>query len=171
MIDISDNKHIAILYYIISSIYRTWSSSVVNAALQHSRRRFTHSHLIHSFLLRFCTYMCPSKQILSFPCDVLIISIITVLAIIMTGLAIYATICVLVAWVHAIQQARCDFYIFDTADDMWYAQHRRLLIISINTSWVILLYVPPKSPFASMTTEIGLTCFALMNHSVACMLT
>ena len=72
----------------------------------------------HSFLHSFCTYMCPSKQILSFPCDVLIISIITVVAVITSGLAIYATICVLIAGVHAMRHARCDFDNFDTAEDM-----------------------------------------------------
>ena len=36
----------------------------------------------------------------------------------MCGLAIYATICVLIAGVHAMRHARCDFDYFDTAEDM-----------------------------------------------------
>ena len=160
----------------------------MNAALQPSRWRFTHSHLTHSFLHSFCTYMCPSKQSLSFPCDVLIISIITVVAVITSGLAIYATICVLIAGVHAMRHATCDFDYFDTAEDMhstdvvyWTISrhsidivyhHRRLMVISMNTYWVILLYVPPKSLLQHWPPKLvwHALLWILMNHSVACWL-
>ena len=69
--------------------YCNTQESVVNARLHPSPRRFTHSHRTHSFLHSFCVYICPSKQTLSFPRDVLIISIITVVAITMSSVAIY----------------------------------------------------------------------------------